>query len=392
MLQQITNNIALDSLIFKTLSTEAKPVKVLPGLDSLVDIEVLNFTKDVAKILLNGRVFQASLPIKVNSGEKFLAKVIGHNPLTLSLSNLINTKLSELNIINLVAERFGINITANFQKLVKAFIINNKPLVKTKLESFLNHIENSGENFTEEQFNEIVKIISDEDLKNDNLPILLKEHLKYLPEQISSEIYQLIRKLVSSGISLELKTILQDEFFIKADDTINNFINNLAAKNSSRIIKLMLFLKDEYDKTQNPDYIRLNRLLEDYLIKRYFLMKSNVNQNIKILQGFTSDYLLEYSIQPYPKDERIKPYKFELRLAEPESNRENKIRGLFTEVNLFLDFVLHNTLSDKANSNLNLLENDLKKSLKINTYFRVINESLTNENVQRENNSFNRRV
>lgn len=392
MLQQITNNIALDSLIFKTLSTEAKSVKVLPGLDSLVDIEVLNFTKDVAKILLNGRVFQASLPIRVNSGEKFLAKVIGHNPLTLSLSNLINTKLSELNIINLVAERFGINITANFQKLVKAFIINNKPLVKTKLESFLNHIENSGENFTEEQFNEIVKIISDEDLKNDNLPILLKEHLKYLPEQISSEIYQLIKKLFSSGISPELKSILQNEFFIKADDTINNFISNLATKNSPKIIKLMLFLKDEFDKTQNPDCIRLNRLLEDYLIKRYFLLKSNVNQNIKILQGSASDYLLEYSVQPYPKDERIKPYRFELKLDEPENNRENKIRGLFNEVNLFLDFILHSSLSDKANNNLNMLENDLKKSLKINTYFRVIDDSMTNENVQRENNSFNRRV
>lgn len=373
MLQQVTNNINIGNFIVSNLAPEVKNSKFLPPLNSLVEVEILSFSKDIAKILIGGRVYQSGLPIKTNTGEKFLAKVINQNPLTLSLANFLNNKISEGNILSFIIEKFGLGQTANTLKVLKSFIGNNRPIIKSKLENFLDRIDATGENYSDEQIDEFVKILRDDDLKNESFSVVVKNSFQTPISGTVLSIFNLIKKITNGNISDEIQEKLNKVFFIEKELISDGREVQSKAKNSSEIISLMNFLRKETQTGERENFDKIRILLENFLIQKYYYLKQNIIPCFLIIKINGQMNLVDMKYQQIYSKEKYNPIKFNLSFYQ-EKQGEIILDGIYTETNLFTNFIAPNPIAEIITEKKSILVNELKKVSGLNSFFTVNSE------------------
>ncbi len=113
----------------------------MPADNSLVLVKVLEKLNGNYKLLVDGTVFQSSLPFGANLDEEFLAKVISTNPFTLQADGLLNQKQSALGGLTVLLQKLGINQTKESKLVMEILLRTKKPLLKAKLERLIETLD-----------------------------------------------------------------------------------------------------------------------------------------------------------------------------------------------------------------------------------------------------------
>ena len=238
-----------------------------PAENTIVAVKVLEKINDTFKLLVDGSVFQAKLPVLIGDQETFLAKVVGRNPLTLQADGLFMGKNLTQNILANVLQKMGLKDSELNKDLMETLLRRKKPVIKSKFDALQNLLS------TEKRPDELqaalllglyfappVEIAG---FKNE-AKRLFEESIQTIIEKI----FHLITIIVdNSGKSHFLKDAVIQTFLVR---------NTLQINPSRRIIDVVKYLGDQckhYRFDAGGDEISMAREL-NILLTEYLLHKS----------------------------------------------------------------------------------------------------------------------
>ena len=94
----------------------------MPEENSLVLVKVLEKLNGSYKLLVDGSVFQSSLPFVVGGEEEFLAKVISLQPFTLQADGLAALKHGMPGALSVLLQKLGLPETLEVKLLVETLL------------------------------------------------------------------------------------------------------------------------------------------------------------------------------------------------------------------------------------------------------------------------------
>lgn len=128
------NASAAASGVFR-LDASAIKNAVLPAENSIVLVKVLERLNGQFKLLVDGNVFQAALPMALLKGDEFLAKVLKQKPFTLQADVLHSGRANNTVAAGLV-KRLGLSGTLA-ESITTELVGKKKPVIKSRLEWIL---------------------------------------------------------------------------------------------------------------------------------------------------------------------------------------------------------------------------------------------------------------
>ncbi|HEX2960672.1 MAG TPA: hypothetical protein VHO43_02715, partial [Ignavibacteriales bacterium] len=203
MIGQVINVTGIQLNSLKATDAGATP-KLLPAENSLVEVSVLDKSNGNYKLLIEGSVFQSKLPVSLNTGEALLAKVISVNPFTLSLDKIFTAKMLTEGNLALVLSKLGIAETEASSKVLKAFLKEEKPLVKSKLKKVIEMLEHEDVKLSEEMLSLFIQMIHMDEGRGSFSNKSFVKVFQYPLETLSGEILDSVKRLNKMGIPEEV--------------------------------------------------------------------------------------------------------------------------------------------------------------------------------------------
>jgi len=131
MLRSIVN---LSSLHFEPIKSDVeKQASTLFKLNEIVLLNILDKIENKYKITINGKLFQAELPLDLLKGESLIAKIVDIKPLTLSLDNI---SLSNKSVLYILLDKIGLEKNQHNIASLETLAATNKILSKSNIEAF----------------------------------------------------------------------------------------------------------------------------------------------------------------------------------------------------------------------------------------------------------------
>ncbi len=104
-------------------------------INSIVQIKILEKNNSNYLILVNSKVYYASLPVAVEIGELLLARIKNFNPLTLQLNDLVEHELHETEI-ELMLFKLNVKSTQTAKSRLNALLRKGEPVIKSNVTRF----------------------------------------------------------------------------------------------------------------------------------------------------------------------------------------------------------------------------------------------------------------
>ncbi|HEX2866351.1 MAG TPA: flagellar hook-length control protein FliK [Ignavibacteriales bacterium] len=203
MIPQVINITGIQLSSIRPSDAEALP-KLLPAENSLVEVSVLDKPQGGSyKLLIEGNVFQSKLPISINIGETLIAKVIGLNPFTLSLDNIFTAKMLSGSNIALVLSKLGLSESEVSLKVVKAFLKEDKPLVKSKLKKIIDLLEKENIKLDDEQLSLFIQMLHMDEAGGSRLKKSFARMFEYPVSTLAGEVFNSVKRLNTMGLGDE---------------------------------------------------------------------------------------------------------------------------------------------------------------------------------------------
>lgn len=204
MIGQVINITGIQPGSIKAQEAESL-LKLLPAENSVVEVSVLDKPgKGVYKLLIEGNVFQSKLPIGANIGETLIAKVISVNPFTLALDNIFPAKMLNNSSIAAVLAKLGLAETEVSVKVLKTFLSEQKPLVKSKLKKIIDLLEKEGIKLDDQQLSLFIQILFPDENKGTFLNKSFAKLFRYPAEDLAAEVLNSVKRLNKMGVPEEL--------------------------------------------------------------------------------------------------------------------------------------------------------------------------------------------
>lgn len=310
MIGQVINVTGIQLNSLKATDAGATP-KLLPAENSLVEVSVLDKSNGNYKLLIEGSVFQSKLPVSLNTGEALLAKVISVNPFTLSLDKIFTAKMLTEGNLALVLSKLGIAETEASSKVLKAFLKEEKPLVKSKLKKVIEMLEHEDVKLSEEMLSLFIQMIHMDEGRGSFSNKSFVKVFQYPLETLSGEILDSVKRLNKMGIPEEVllginkALVLDGESFsalevkeksqCKAGDMLDelNRAGNIGEKARQEISGLREIL------------IRFNMLRACY-------MKAGVYPGFILINTGDEIEMAEYRLESEPDGKGQKSYRIKL--------------------------------------------------------------------------------
>ena len=256
----------------------------LPDVNSTALLNVIEKLDKSYRVLINGKVFQAQLPINAEKGDDILAKVLQQNPFTLSLDKFGNLLAQDSTAIYSLLEKLSLVKNALSEKVLRNVIAAKKSLTKTKLEKLINYMEKAAVDFDETQIVILINLIWDN--PNESFNDVTKSYNKIFDisfEKLCEEIFESL--LILNSLNLP------QNIYNKINDVMIFEFNNEADKLS------LISLGDKSD-----EFLSLTRLIESEIAKDY-LSAASIS-SLEVFQSLLIKYILQkaiynkYSIYP----------------------------------------------------------------------------------------------
>lgn len=344
--------------------------------NSIVEISVLEKVGDTYKILINGRVFQAHMPIDVKEGDKILAKVISQNPVALDLSSLTNLKaLDDVQATNLLA-KLKINISESGLKALKSITISGKPLLKRKIEALIEFLENSEGGFDENKIDFLVALIYSSTEGENYLNKKFANNFRQSINILFAHSFEIIKRIIQKNTRKELIEKLENTFIMDISEEVID-VKYFSDRKRKTIDVLKYLLREinrrNLDSVEIKDIRDLKDNIEKFLYQKQYYEKLGVVPDFIILYKKGKYELLEYQIEVNRKFNE-ETYAIKLKM-NPEKLGLLQINGALTEKNVILKFFAKNETNKIISIEKNELVETLEKKLGLNSTLSFIDET-----------------
>lgn len=276
------NNIRLEPL--KSYDAAAL-IKNLPKVNSFVEINVLEKIGDIYKILIEGKLFQSTLNVKLNVNDAVIAKVISHEPFTVSLDNLVQAKNLNESAVTLFLNKLNLPHTENSVKALLAFIRADKPLVKEKLMKLIEILDNPDFEDSDSTLEMLVKILS---ASEERLPLFSKNFIRNFQrpiEKLISETFELVKSLNRENLPKEIIEKLNSYLVLDMDGMDSEAISALLKNGKELLKEIEKIIFDGLNKGGLPkEQIAELKNLKDLLERFINQGKENIPKDLEKLQ------------------------------------------------------------------------------------------------------------
>ncbi len=271
--------------VVKEVTTAVPVEQKLPAENTIVAVKVLERVNDNFRLLVDGSVFQAKLPIPMGDQETFLAKVVGRSPLTLQVDGMFMGKTLTQNILMGMLQKMGLKDSELNQNLMETLLRRKKPVIKSKFEALQNLL------ISEKRPDEIqTALLVGLYLAPQNEIAGFQKEAKRLFEESIDTIIEKIFHLItiideSSGKSHFLKDAVEQTFLSGLFVSINP---------SRKIIDVVMYLSDQCKQhrlTAGRDEISMAREL--YTLLTEYLLHKSVYHRFGVFIDFTVDRIGE---------------------------------------------------------------------------------------------------
>ncbi|MGE5399261.1 MAG: hypothetical protein ACM3S2_02595 [Ignavibacteriales bacterium] len=334
MVPQVINitGIQLDSL--KAAGTEAA-AKPLPANNSVVEITVLDKSENNYRLLIEGSVFQAKLPVNVNTGEALIARVINTNPFTLSLDNLVAAKNLGGNVVSYIISKLHLMDTETSNKVVKAFISGKKPLVKSKLNKVIDLLEKENIKLDDQQLNFFIQVLHTDERSNEFINRSVAVLCQHSIGSLTDEIYQIVRKINSLNGSEELKAKVNETLVLDITDAKN--IDPISIKKkaaqSEKYAGILGMEEHNSGNANDKDLEDLKQILIRYNLLRSCYNKTGIYPGFVILKNEQALDLFEFEFEKRDQSHEAHSHKLEFSMS-PEMLGTVEVDGFMAGINL----------------------------------------------------------
>lgn len=361
MLDQVVNIAGLKS--FTALSSSEQASIPLPAKNSVVNLSVLEKIGSEYKILINGKVFQAMLPVNVKQGDLMLGVVLNNNPMVLNLVNILNIKSLTIENLTMLLSKLGLKKTDNNISLLKAFIINKKPILKNQLDKFAEIIEELDFQFDEFQLNYIIQVFTNEQ----NFKSFDKntaEYFRYPLSSIINEIYSVIADGSQKETSIDqIGSMLSIE---PNKETLEKGILT-ALINSDKLIAVWI---KENKNNSSAKVQKLVSLFSRYLVQKDFLRREGIYPGFVILKKNDGNELVEYKLEKGSRDDGSVHYLLNVGMRSYELG-DIVIDGLLSKSNLSLNFNVEEKKKKYFEEEFDGLKEGLIKNLGLISFINI---------------------
>ncbi|MBI9073179.1 MAG: hypothetical protein JEY94_16370 [Melioribacteraceae bacterium] len=279
-------NSVMHNVFFSSENVRVKSqgkIELRPQTNSIVLLNILDKSLKNFRLLINGSVFQAELPIKAETGDVVLAKVLSQKPLVLELANLLNPKLLTNTVYNDILSKLSINASATAKEVVKELISEKKPLVKGKMERIINYIDSNKLNHDDLQINFLINFFWHSSDNSEEMLERLNDIFDITFTRLASKIYEYTilanRLYPTNSFTQKLNNVFvfdYKKFEIDKDD--------LPVKNKSEAIPELFALLELTDSLLPHEKKELKQLLLKYILQKSIYQYYNFHPEFTILK------------------------------------------------------------------------------------------------------------
>ncbi len=330
--------------------------------NSIVKVEVIDKLQGSFKILVDGKVFQANLPVNANLNDNFLAKIISTNPFTISLDNLFNKQNLTPELLNALISKLQIKQSEFSEKVLKAFINSKKPIEKNKLNKIIDLLENSNSELNENDIANLVEFLSSNENYYDQLNEEFVKIISLSPKEISKEIYERLISINNNAgfakIAEKINSILTIDIFeifeIDALKLKQKFLNRNIVLSEIENLKS----SEKLSETELTEIENLEKLFTKLFLVKAYNLKSQTQSDFLIIKNENDFEFFEYEFEKVNQTSNS-TFKINLKMM-PENLGEIQTNGLLVENNLNLNL----NSSESTNSILEGEKSELISGMK----------------------------
>lgn len=366
MLQSVKNLSAISA--DKIILTSSAAKTIIPEINSIVGLQILEKISGGYKVLIDGKLFQANLPFNFQVNELIIARVINKNPFTLQVNNLLTSDLSRAFLANDIISRFNLKNTSDIQKIVNQIIDSNKPLEKSRMEALVRYLD-----IFDFQYNDLLFALMIQIAWN-NYNDLYKEIASWKKSFFNINLEELLTDLAKKILFIRENPKIYPGHFILVENLITDCRNATINYNSNREILYRLLINcGKYDDNFNQEFKTL--ILKFFIqiaIYNYFGIFPefgfiNKGDNLHIVLYF---YYMNNEAEPKPPYLIVEDYinvwgKYKL-TAIQNKNEINCILNLGNTV-VIDPLILANKLQMKILSQYNIKTNMIIKITEVNS-------------------------
>lgn len=359
MIGQVINITGIQPAVLRASDAELIS-KLLPAENSVVEVSVLDKSNGNYKLLIEGSVFQSKLPVGVSIGETLIAKVIGLSPFTLSLDKIFSAKMLSEGSIAMVLSKLGIAETAVSSKVLKAFLKEEKPLVKSKLKKVIELLEKEDIKLDEQQLSLFIQMVFTDDSRGSFLKKSFAKLFQYPVETLAGEVLNSVKRLNAMGIPEEVISRINHALVLEMPGSESFSAIELKEKSSGRIEDLLgaLSEKETFSENVKHELSGLKEILIRFNMLRACYAKTGVYPGFIIIRSGEELEMAEYSFESEADEAGQKTYKIKLGM-NPASLGKVNINGFLSGRSLSAAF----GASEETSGKLEADKEDLLKSL-----------------------------
>lgn len=268
-----TASVSATGQVIQLVSGTNKPA-TLPRQGSVVLVQVLERAGANSRLLIDGSVFQAQLPMNLTKGEEFLARVVKQQPFTLQ------TDLAFVHHGPAASLLKKLGITGKWaEEVLQEFVSRKKPIIKSRIEWIIDKLDNSNHpDPLQMQLAIGLSMIPIENLEEKAASI--RTAMKRSLQQIITEIFQFTAECMSgTGASPIVKETLEAVL-------IEPFEGE--ATHDYRIIDLAFRLDSLKKEVVGPGYSNIAPFitnLAEYIIQKALYNFFSVFPSFSIIRG-----------------------------------------------------------------------------------------------------------
>ena len=304
-----------------------------PNTNDKVLIEVLENVSDHEKILVNGKVYLAHLPLKVLAGETLVGRILKLDPFTIALDEFSNSLVSKKFNLREILSMLAIEETEISKKIIELLLKKNKPLVKSKIIELINFAEDSNRLYNSDELGLLIEVMWK--YSSSNYSKIFKEFEKIFDisfNEISKRIFDLWSNEVGiKGIMNKLEKAIVLHLEKKT-----GLINLSAVKDKSKLFTEIIFdIRRHIDKYGlnefDDELITLKKLLLKYILQKSFYANAGIYPEFTVLlrERKPDLYLFEYENIGKGDTESLLGTTFQI------SSNETSIIGYLTDIRFY---------------------------------------------------------
>jgi len=371
MIKKVSNSVLTKSSNV-TLTGSGKP-KSVPAINSLVLVSVVGREGRSYRILVNGSLFQTTLPFLLESGEEFLAKVLMHKPFTLAVDSFTSTKEIDQSVLSIMLARLGVDESELSKKILKAVIKSKKALVKSKLKRVVEYLNYQNIYYDEIQIALLLNIVWS--IGKENYEEFITSFSRIFDisfEELSKAILASLERLNSIDNRDTIVNKFNETLIFQSEDpTAKSNISAVVDKSKS-----FIELSQMIDSSNNFGMPEAELNVMQALMLKYIIQKSMFNM-FRTFPEFiivNSNNVLEIIIVRYDKLQNSNGELLHKISSEFHINNlgDFGFRSYLSNTKLNGDVILDIKNIKQAESKINLFNDKLSESLKVDSAVRVL--------------------